>query len=123
METQTINIILTKAAGEWTATARLGTEYAGFATSKSKKQAEADARAIAEHYRAQLQQQPTAPAAPVATTPAGRQGGPARLGSFGMYCHISDLPAAASTAAAAALRAGRRRQQFDEVSALAVVAA
>lgn len=114
MKTNKINILFTFANGLHTATARIGTEYAGFATCRSKKQAEQEARAMAQRSIDAFENAPS-------VLPSGRQGGPARVGSFGMCCHISELTSAATTAGAAALNgAPYPLQRFDEVSTLAV---
>ncbi|HEX8349459.1 MAG TPA: hypothetical protein VF598_05845 [Hymenobacter sp.] len=90
METQGIQITLQRQAGQWTATAMLNGQFAGSATTKSKKFAEQQARQAAEHYQ--------------------RQARPVGVGS--LACKLTDLPEQASTLPP--------RQRFDYVGVLQV---
>jgi hypothetical protein len=90
METSGIQITLQRQAGQWTATATLNGQFAGSATTKSKKYAEQQARQTAEHYR--------------------RQQRPVGVGS--VACKLTDLPVRAE--------ALPLRQRFDFVDVLQV---
>jgi hypothetical protein len=83
-----ITVTTTRRAGEWIATAFLNGKYAASCACKSKKYATETARKDAADFEQRLQAaQASAPAPATAAPgqPAGRQGGAAKVGSFGLY--------------------------------------